>query len=237
MKVYPLNESRKDMGAIVNSVVIIIGSLLGLLIGQRLSEKLNLALMQGIGLVILTLGVSGAIEGQNALVMILSIVLGTLLGEMIDIDARVSDLVHSLSRKFQKGGDDTQLAQGFLSATMMFCIGSMAIVGSLESGLIGDNATLYTKSVIDGITAILLTSSLGIGVILSSIPVLLYQGAIILFAQLLVPFLQDAVILEMTSVGSILLIGMGLNILNITEIKVMNMVPALIIPVIIMQFI
>lgn len=224
------------MGAIVNSVVVIIGSLIGLVIGHRLSEKLNVALMQGIGLAVLTIGISGAIEGENALVMILSIVLGTLIGEAIDIDDRVNGWVNQLSAKFQKDGDSSQLAQGFLSATMMFSIGSMAIVGSLESGLIGDNTTLYTKSVIDGITSILLSSSLGIGVAFSSVPLLIYQGGLTLFARFLAPFLLDAIILEMTSVGSILLIGMGLNILNITEIKIMNMVPAVFIPIILMQF-
>lgn len=224
------------MGAIVNSAVVLIGSLFGLIIGQRLSVKLNKALMQGIGLVVLTIGISGAIKGEQALVMILSIVLGTLIGESIDIDHRVSEWVQKLSRRFQKNDDSSQLAQGFLSATMMYCIGSMAIVGSLESGLLGDHTTLYTKSVIDGITSILLSSSLGIGVALSSLPLLLYQGSLTLFAGLLAPFLQDAIILEMTSVGSILLIGMGLNILEITEIKIMNMVPAIIIPIIFMQF-
>lgn len=224
------------MGAIVNSVVIVIGSLLGLVIGQRLPEKLNKALMQGIALVVLTIGISGAIQGENTLVMILAIVIGTIIGEVIDIDDRVDKAVHSFSHKLQKGEDGNRIAQGFLSATMLFCIGSMAIVGSLESGLIGDNTTLYTKSVLDGIAAILLTSSLGIGVILSSGPVLVYQGVIILFAQFLVPYLQDAAIIEMTSVGSVLLIGMGLNILEITDIKIMNMVPAIFIPILLVQF-
>lgn len=224
------------MGAIVNSVVVIIGSLIGLVIGHRLSEKLNLALMQGIGLVVLTIGITGAIEGENALVMILSIVLGIMLGEAIDIDGRVNGWVNQLSAKFQRDGDSSQLAQGFLSATMMFSIGSMAIVGSLESGLIGDNTTLYTKSVIDGITSILFSSSLGIGVAFSSVPLLIYQGGLTLFARSLAPFLLDAIILEMTTVGSILLIGMGLNILNITEIKIMNMVPAVFFPILLMQF-
>ena len=224
------------MGAIVNSVVVIIGSLIGLVIGHRLSEKLNLALMQGIGLVVLTIGITGAIEGENALVMILSIVLGIMLGEAIDIDGRVNGWVNQLSAKFQRDGDSSQLAQGFLSATMMFSIGSMAIVGSLESGLIGDNTTLYTKSVIDGITSILFSSSLGIGVAFSSVPLLIYQGGLTLFARSLAPFLLDPIILEMTTVGSILLIGMGLNILNITEIKIMNMVPAVFFPILLMQF-
>ena len=123
-----------------------------------------------------------------------------------------------------------------MTATMLFCIGSMAIVGSLESGLTGDNATLYTKSVIDGISAVLFSSSLGIGVLFASIPLLLYQGSLIIFAQLLALILSDAVILEMTTVGSVLLIGMGLNMLDITDFKMMNFIPAIFLPILLMLF-
>ena len=123
-----------------------------------------------------------------------------------------------------------------MTATMLFCIGSMAIVGSLESGLTGDNATLYTKSVIDGVSAALFSSSLGIGVLFASIPLLLYQGSLIVFAQLLAPILSDAVILEMTTVGSVLLIGMGLNMLDITDFKMMNFIPAIFLPILLMLF-
>lgn len=225
------------MGAIVNTVVIIIGSLLGLAVGQRLPERINKALMQGIGLVVITIGISGATNGNNALVMILSIVIGIFIGEGINIDKQMNRFVNKLTRKFQKDSSGSHtFAQGFISGTMMFCIGSMAIVGSLESGLVGDNVTLYTKSVIDGVTAILLSSSLGIGVLFSGFPLLVYQGSLILLAQFLAPLLLDVVIVEITSVGSVLLIGMGLNILNLTEIKIMNMVPAVFIPILIMQF-
>lgn len=119
---------------------------------------------------------------------------------------------------------------------MLFCIGSMAIVGSLESGLIGDNSTLYTKSVLDGVSSILLTSTFGIGVAFSSIPLLFYQGGLILFAQFLAPLLHDAMVIEITTIGSLLLIGMGLNLLEITEIKIMNFVPAVFLPILFMQF-
>lgn len=224
------------MGAIVNSVLIIIGSLFGLLMGQRIPERLNKALMQGIGLVVLTIGITGAIQGQNSLVMILSMVFGILIGEGIDIHAYVNRLVDWVSKKFTKNDEENTFSQGFLSATMLFCIGSMAIVGSLESGLIGDNSTLYTKSILDGVSAILFSSTLGIGVALSSVPVLIYQGALILFSQLLAPLLHDAVILEITTIGSVLLIGMGLNLLEITNIEIMNFIPAIFLPILFMQF-
>ncbi len=224
------------MGAIVNSVVILIGSLLGLLMGKRIPERINKALMQGIGLVVLSIGITGILQGENSMVMILSMVFGIIIGEGIDINGHVDRFVDWLSLKFQKDGVQNTFSQGFLSASMLFCIGSMAIVGSLESGLIGDNSTLYTKSVLDGISSILLTSTLGIGVAFSSVPVLLYQGALILFAQFLAPLLHDAVIIEITTIGSLLLIGMGLNLLEITNIRIMNFVPAVFLPILFMQF-
>ena len=222
------------MGAIVNSVVILLGSLLGLLMGQRIPERINKALMQGVALVVLSIGITGIMQGGNSMVMILSMVIGNLIGEGIDFNAYVNRFVDWLSAKFQKGGTQSTFSQGFLSASMLFCIGSMAIVGSLESGLIGDNSTLYTKSVLDGISSVLLSSTLGIGVAFSSVPLLLYQGGMILFAQFLAPFLNDAVIIEMTTIGSLLLIAMGLNMLDITDIKVMNFVPAVFLPILFM---
>lgn len=222
------------MGAIVNSVVILLGSLLGLLMGQRIPERINKALMQGVALVVLSIGITGIMQGGNSMVMILSMVIGILIGEGIDFNAYVNRFVDWLSAKFQKGGTQSTFSQGFLSASMLFCIGSMAIVGSLESGLIGDNSTLYTKSVLDGISSVLLSSTLGIGVAFSSVPLLLYQGGMILFAQFLAPFLNDAVIIEMTTIGSLLLIAMGLNMLDITDIKVMNFVPAVFLPILFM---
>ena len=224
------------MGAIVNSVVVVLASAIGLIIGQRIPEKMNLAIMQGIGLVVVSIGISGVVDGDNTLVLILSMVIGIIIGEGIDIHERINNAINKVTKRFSGDKDQSQFTQAFMTATMLFCIGSMAIVGSLESGLTGDNATLYTKSVIDGISAILFSSSLGIGVIFSAIPLLLYQGALVLFAQLLAPLLSAAVILEMTTVGSVLLIGMGLNMLNLTDFKMMNFIPAIFIPIILVPF-
>ena len=224
------------MGAIVNSVVVVLASAIGLIIGQRIPEKMNLAIMQGIGLVVVSIGISGVVDGDNTLVLILSMVIGIIIGEGIDIHERINNAINKVTKRFSGDKDQSQFTQAFMTATMLFCIGSMAIVGSLESGLTGDNATLYTKSVIDGISAILFSSSLGIGVIFSAIPLLLYQGSLVLFAQLLAPLLSAAVILEMTTVGSVLLIGMGLNILNLTDFKMMNFIPAIFIPIILVPF-
>lgn len=224
------------MGAIVNSIVVVITSLIGLLIGQRIPEKMNRAIMQGIGLVVITIGISGAVNGVNTLVLILSMVIGIVIGEGLDIHQCINLFIEKATKRLSGDKDQSEFTQAFMTATMLFCIGSMAIVGSLESGLTGDNATLYTKSVIDGISAVLFSSSLGIGVLFASIPLLLYQGSLIIFAQLLAPILSDAVILEMTTVGSVLLIGMGLNMLDITDFKMMNFIPAIFLPILLMLF-
>lgn len=192
--------------------------------------------MQGIGLVVITSGVSGAVNGVNTLVLILSMVIGIVIGEELDIHQRINLFIEKATKRLSGDKDQSEFTQAFMTATMLFCIGSMAIVGSLESGLTGDNATLYTKSVIDGISAVLFSSSLGIGVLFASIPLLLYQGSLIVFAQLLAPILSDAVILEMTTVGSVLLIGMGLNMLDITDFKMMNFIPAIFLPILLMLF-
>ena len=216
--------------------MVVITSLIGLLIGQRIPEKMNRAIMQGIGLVVITIGVSGAVNGVNTLVLILSMVIGIVIGEGLDIHQRINLFIEKATKRLSGDKDQSEFTQAFMTATMLFCIGSMAIVGSLESGLTGDNATLYTKSVIDGISAVLFSSSLGIGVLFASIPLLLYQGSLIIFAQLLAPILSDAVILEMTTVGSVLLIGMGLNMLDITDFKMMNFIPAIFLPILLMLF-
>lgn len=192
--------------------------------------------MQGIGLVVITIGISGAVNGVNTLVLILSMVIGIVIGEGLDIHQRINLFIEKATKRLSGDKDQSEFTQAFMTATMLFCIGSMAIVGSLESGLTGDNATLYTKSVIDGISAVLFSSSLGIGVLFASIPLLLYQGSLIVFAQLLAPILSDAVILEMTTVGSVLLIGMGLNMLDITDFKMMNFIPAIFLPILLMLF-
>ncbi len=224
------------MGAVVNSVVVIITSILGIFVGKMIPESLSQKVMQGIGLVILTLGISGAIQGKNTIVLILSMITGIAIGEGIDIDKRINHAVEKLNNRFNKSESDNGIAQGFLAATMLFCIGSLAIIGSLESGINNDHSLLYTKSVIDGIAAFLLSSTFGVGVAFSTVPLFIYQGSMTLFAQYLAPLLSTAVVLEMSTVGSVLLIGMGLNLLEITDIKLMNFVPAIFLPILFLQF-
>jgi len=225
------------MGAIVNAVTIVICGLIGIGFKAGIPDRFNERLMHGIGLCVLALGIVGVITVDNTIVMIVSVLLGTLVGEGLDLDARIKNAVNKIEGKVKHLKFASNLGEGFIAATMIFCVGSMAIVGSLESGLLGVNSTLYAKSILDGITSILLGSSLGAGVVLSSLPVLFYQGGLTLLAGVMAPYLSNAVINEVVVVGSLLLIGLGLNILEITDLKVMNYVPAMIFPVIIMQFV
>lgn len=224
------------MGAIVNAVTIVICGIIGIIFKAGISERFNERIMHGIGLCVLVLGIVGVITVENTMVMIISVLLGAITGEALKLEERLVNGVKKIEDKVQHLNYVNNLGEGFIAATMIFCVGSMAIVGALESGLLNNHSTLYTKSILDGIVSILLASSLGAGVILSSLPVLLYEGAITLLAGSMAPYLSDIVINEVVVVGSLLLIGLGLNLLEITELKIMNYVPAMLFPVIIMQF-
>lgn len=220
------------LGTIINSVVIIIGAFIGLIIKGKISEKIRATVMNGLGLCTLYIGILGALEGENTLIMIISIALGALVGELIDIDAKLNDFGMAIERKISKNNNSISIAEGFVSATLLFCVGAMAIVGALESGLNNNNSTLYAKSILDGISSIIFSSSLGIGVMLSSVSVFIYQGIIAFGANLLSQVLSDAAINNMTAVGSLLIVGLSFNILNITKIKISNLLPAMLIAVI-----
>lgn len=224
------------LGTIVNTLAVIIGGAIGLLFKKGLPEKLSDTLMKGLGLCTLYIGITGALEGQNTLIIILSIVIGALIGEGIDLDDKLNRLGALIESKFKKEDGKVTIAEGFVTASLLFCVGAMAIVGSLQSGLTGDHQTLFTKSMLDFVAAIIFASSLGVGVLLSAGFVLVYQGAITLLAQWISPFLSEVVIGEMTCVGSLIIIGLALNMLGITKLKVMNYVPAIFIPIILCMF-
>lgn len=224
------------MGVIVNAVVVLICGIIGIGLKAGIPERFNERIMHGIGLCVVVLGIVGVMTVENTIVMIISVLLGAITGEALRLEERLKISVQKIEEKVQHNKRFSNLGEGFIAATMIFCVGSMAIVGSLESGLLGNHSTLYAKSILDGIVSVLLGSSLGAGVILSSIPILVYQGGIMLFANTMAPYLGDAVINEVVVVGSLLLIGLGLNMLDITELKIMNYVPAMFFPIIIMQF-
>ena len=226
------------LGTIVNSIAVIVGCLVGLVVKGRLNEKISITVMQGLALCTLYIGISGALKGENTLIMILSVAIGALIGEIIDIDKRLNNLGEYLESKFNgKKGSNVSIAEGFVSASLLFCVGAMAIVGSLESGLSGNHNTLFTKSILDGISSIIFTSSLGIGVIFSSVAVFIYQGGITLGAGLLSGILNDMVIANMSAVGGLLIAGLAFNMLGVTKMRIANLLPAIFLPIIFQIFI
>lgn len=225
------------LGTIVNTVAVIIGAAIGMLLKKGLPEKLSDTMMKGLGLCTLYLGISGSLKGENSLILIISMVVGALIGEGIDLDAKLNQFGTWLENKFKsKEGGKVSIAEGFVSASLLFCVGAMTIVGSLQSGLQGNHEMLFNKSMLDFVAAIIFASSMGVGVILSAAFVFVYQGAITLAAQWVAPFLTDTIIAEMTCAGSVIIIGIGLNLLGITKLKVMNYVPAIFIPILLCQF-
>ena len=227
------------LGTIVNTIAVLIGAAIGMLFKNILSEKMADTLMKGLGLCTLFLGISGSLVGENSLILIISMVVGTIIGEGIDLDDKINRLGKWVELKFKnkgKGDGDMSIAQGFVSASLLFCVGAMAIVGSLESGLMGNHEILFNKSTLDFVAAIIFASSLGAGVFLSAAFVFVYQGSITILAQWAAPFLTDTVVNEMSCVGSVIIIGLGLNMIGITKLKVMNYVPAIFIPIILCKF-
>lgn len=223
------------LGNYVNTLTIILGSILGLLVHKGLKEEYKAIVMQAIGLSVLFIGATTAIGGllnpeSESILFIISLVIGGIVGEIIGIEKGLEKLGLLLQRKV--GSGEHNIARGFVTASLIFCVGTMAIIGSLESGLRGNYDMLFAKSVLDGITAMILATTLGIGVIFSAAAVFLYQGAIILFASSLEPFLTTQVILEISIIGGILILGIGLNMMEIKKIKTANLLPAIFVPVI-----
>ena len=225
-------------GAVVNFVLVILGSLLGLLFKKGIPEKVRTTLMNGMALCVIYIGVTGLFEeNTNIIIIILSFAVGAVIGELIDLDRRINILGEKLETKLNKNGGNTKISDGFVAATLLFCVGAMSIVGSVNSGISGDNSTLYSKSVIDCVSAMAFTSSLGIGVMLSAFPVIILEGGVTLLAVVISPFLTDAGIANMSVIGSLLIIALALNMLGLTKIKVMNYLPAMLLPLIICNFI
>lgn len=225
------------LGTIVNTIAVIIGATIGILLKKGIPERLSDTMMKGIGLCTLFLGISGSLKGENSLILIISMVIGALIGEGVDLDGKLNRFGSWLESKFKsKDGDKISIAEGFVSASLLFCVGAMTIVGALQSGLQGDHEMLFNKSMLDFVSSIIFASTMGVGVMLSAAFVFVYQGVITLAAQWVAPFLTDTIIAEMTCVGSVIIIGIALNLLGITKLKVMNYVPAIFIPIILCQF-
>ena len=226
-------------GTLVNAAGILLGGGAGLLVHRLMRrgvpERYSDMVMKGIGLCTIYIAATGLLDGSKSLVTILSVVLGAILGEWLDLDGKIRALSGKLEQRFARQGD-AGFAQGFMAATLLFCVGTMAIKGSLDGGLRGDHATLYAKSVMDTISACIFSSTLGLGVLFSAVPVVLYQGAITLLASVAGPYLGDGVIAEMNTVGSLLLLGLSLDLLGITHLKLMNYIPAMFLPILLCLF-
>ena len=219
------------VGTLINTVAILVGTALGLLLRKGIPERLRETVVQGQGLCVIIIGLSGALKTGDTLCMIICMVAGALIGAAINIEKRLNDLGTFLERKVTRGqGETGSVAKGFVSASLLFCVGAMAIVGAMDSGLRGDHSTLIAKSALDGISAIFFASSLGIGVGLSAFAVLIYQGAIALLAMWIEPLLTETVITEMSAVGGLLIVGIGLNMIYDKHIPVGNLLPAIFLP-------
>ena len=225
------------LGTLVNMVTVILGGAIGLFLGSKFPKKLSDSLMKALGLCTLLIGISGLSKGENQLFTIISMAIGTIIGELLDLDLRLENLGKSVEKRFKKDGKNVTIAEGFVNASLLFCVGAMAIVGSLQSGLVGDNSMIFTKSLLDFTAAIIFASTLGFGVLLSAFPILIYQGGIVLLAHFLAPYLTESVIGDMTCTGSLIIIGLALNMLGITKLKVMNMVPAIFLPILMYLFV
>ena len=228
------------LGVIVNTLTVILGTGICILFLKFLPQKLGDAVMKGVALCVLYIGISGMLDGTNAIIAILSMACGAIVGTLIDIAKwfnRFADFLQTKLVRKKKEDESSTLAEAFVSSSLLFCVGAMTIVGSLDAGLRGANSTLYAKAVLDGLSSVFFASSLGFGVLLSAVTVFVYQGALVLLAGVLQSVLTiEFIIAEMTCVGSLLIIALGLNMLGITKIKVMNYLPAIFFPILFCQF-
>lgn len=216
------------LGVLVNSVAVILGGLIGLIFKSKISDKVSKPVMVGLGVCVLYIGISGSLEGENVLIAITAIVLGIITGTVLNIDDNINKLANKVEQKFKKENSVESLSEGFVTATLLFCIGAMTITGSIQAGLVNDNSILITKSILDFVSAIMLAASLGRGVLLSSISLLITQGLLVILSSVIAPYINDSLINEITCVGSLIIILIGTNLMGITKVKVADFLPAII---------
>lgn len=215
------------IGTFINITAVIIGSLIGLIMGSRFPQKVKTIAFQALGLISLLLGIQMALKVENPLTLIFSILIGAVIGQLINLEKVFDTIGEYLKHKVNSKNE--KFSEGLVTAFIIFCIGSMTFVGSINEGISGDKTLLLTKSVLDGFTSIALASAFGVGVIFSVIPMLIFQGGLTLFAGLFQPFFTSGLMNQLTATGGILILGIGINLLEIKQIKVINMLPALLI--------
>ena len=215
-------------GVFANTLTVIIGSMIGLIFKKGIPEKVSSAVMTGLGLCTVYIGIDGALSGENVLITIASMVIGSIIGTIVDIDLAINNLGNWVETRFPKEKNgQVSVTEGFVTASLLFCVGAMTINGSLNAGITGDNSLLYTKSLLDLFSSSMLAASLGIGVLFAAAFVLGFQGLLVLCAGFLAPVLTASAIAEMTCVGSLIIIALGTNIIGITKIKIANYLPAI----------
>lgn len=232
----------RGLGTIVNTLAVLLGGCLGLVFRRGINERLQESLQKACGLATIFIGIAGAMaemltyaEGEfsttGTLLLVFALIIGALIGEWIDIERRLDTLGEKL-KQLARRGNDNRFVDGFVSATLVICIGAMAVVGSLQDGITGDHATLFVKALLDFVIVMVFASSLGLGALFSAIPLAIYQGLITLFAVVIAPYMTDAMISGLSFVGSVLICGVGINLLFGKTVKVANLLPALLVPVV-----
>lgn len=220
------------MGTIVNAAAILAGAGAGLILRQGLPDRWQETIMHAIGLSVTVIGIKMALKTNNIIIVIISLVAGAIIGELLDIDKALNRfgtwVGGKLSNDKEKGSAAAIIGQGFVATSLIYCVGAMAIVGSIQEGLTGDASTLFAKSILDGITAIIFAANMGVGVALSALSVALYQGSLTLLAGSMEAIMTPLLLAELTATGGILIIAIGLNMLKLVKIRIANMLPAII---------
>lgn len=212
-------------GSLVNALAIIVGSGVGMLLGSRLPERVRQLVFQGLGMCIMVIGLKMALTMNNALIAIFSIAGGAIIGELLGIESGLVRMADGIKKRIRTG--NPRFTEGFVGASVLFCVGSLAILGPFDEGLRGDTTILMTKSILDGFFSIGFAAAMGIGVAFSSMPIFIYQGLLTVFAGFLQPYLSDPIMTELTATGGVLVLGIGINIMEIKRIPLANMLPAL----------
>ncbi len=220
------------LGSLVNGGAVVVGGLIGMFAGKLLPERLRGSLMAALSLITMGIAVPGLMKSSSALIPILSMVIGTIIGELLSIDAAVNRLGETLQKKFT----GSSVTEGFVTGSLVFAVGAMAVLGGLEGGLQHQHSILLAKSAIDAVGALVFASTMGLGVLFSGATVFIVEGGIALLASLIAPYLGDAVVNEISFVGSLLILGNGLNLLGATKLRILNMVPAILLPILLCQF-
>lgn len=232
-----VRDNMALLGTIVNVICILVGSLVGMFL-TGIPERYKETIMQGVALIVIVIGLQMAFETNSIIIVLLSVLIGAIIGELLRLEAILDAFGQWIASRFTNKTSDVNIAQAFVTASLLFVVGAMSILGSLDSGLRGDHEILYTKSILDGFAAFVLTSTLGIGVMLAAIPVAIFQGTITLLAtkieRIIPDALFDSLLVELTAVGGILILAIGLNLLKLTNIRVTNLLPALLIVVLLL---